>query len=157
MTSCHYQGPAVMLLVLCLFPVQAGEPVHSEVVRPDISEHYVMLYYRDIAAARQFYGETMRLQATFEDSWVTLYRLTPSSFIGIVQEGGSAYHHARDDNAVMVSIVTNDVEAWYRRLTQESSVKVLRKLYDHDSVPIRAFLIEDPGGYTIEFFQWLNR
>jgi len=23
------------------------------------------------------------------------------------------------------------------------------------SAPIRNFMIEDPGGYTVEFFQWL--
>ena len=157
MTTRNYQGLMALLAVLCLAPVRAGETVEHDAARPDISEHYVMLYYRDIDAARRFYGETMHLQATFQDSWVTLYRLTPSSYIGIVQEGGSAYHRARDENAVMVSIVTNDVEGWYQTLTREGSVKVLKEIYDHESVPIRAFLIEDPGGYTVEFFQWLNR
>ena len=56
----------------------------------------------------------------------------------------------------MISIVTNDVDAWYERILADGSVKILMEIYDNESVPIRAFLMEDPGGYTVEVFQWLQ-
>ena len=34
------------------------------------------------------------------------------------------------------------------------SQEVLKPIADSSTNPIRAFLIEDPGGYTIEFFSW---
>jgi hypothetical protein len=57
----------------------------------------------------------------------------------------------------MVSIVSKDVDAWYDVIKNSGDVKVLKDIYDNPSVPIRAFLVADPGGYTIEFFQWLDR
>jgi hypothetical protein len=53
----------------------------------------------------------------------------------------------------MVSIVTDDVAGWYAKL--EPRVRIVKPIYDHPQVPIRAFEMEDPGGYAIEFFQWL--
>ncbi len=55
----------------------------------------------------------------------------------------------------MLSIVTSDVESWYEVLTAKG-IKILTELSDSDSVPVKAFLVEDPEGYTVEFFQWTN-
>jgi len=29
-------------------------------------------------------------------------------------------------------------------------------LHNDESAPIRAFIMRDPGGYTVEVFQWLK-
>ena len=55
-------------------------------------------------------------------------------------------------SVVMVSLVTDDVEAWYRKLGTIAACASSKPLYDHPGVPIRAFEIEDPAGYPIEFF-----
>ena len=52
-----------------------------------ITEQYTMLYYKDIAAARRFYGEILDLEATYNDDWVTLYQVLPVALLGVVQEG----------------------------------------------------------------------
>jgi hypothetical protein len=59
----------------------------------------------------------------------------------------------RDQNSVMLSLVTSEVDAWFDRLQHTADVVVLKEI--GDSGPIRHFLIEDPGGYTVEFFEWL--
>lgn len=117
-------------------------------------EQYTMFYYKDIAAARHFYGEILGLEATFNDEWVTLYRVVPGALLGVVQEGGTAYHPARAENSVMLSLVTGDVDRWHARLQAFPDVRLLKAPYDHAKVPIRAMLVTDPGGYTVEFFQW---
>jgi len=125
-------------------------------VHPSITQQIVMLYYKDLAAARHFYGDILGLQETMEDSWVTIYQSTSSSLIGVVKEGAKgAYHHAQDQNAVMISIVTDDLEAWHDKLKRAKEVNFLKEIYEGAYTPIRAFLVEDPGGYSIEFFQWL--
>lgn len=123
---------------------------------PSIESQTVMLYYENIDAAARFYGETLGLTASFDTEWVKIFRTSETSAVGVVTEGEGAYHKAKGENAVMLSIVTREVDAWYRRLKAAGDVKFLKDIYDNDSVPIRAFLVEDPGGYTVEFYQWLT-
>jgi extradiol dioxygenase family protein len=114
-----------------------------------------MLYYKDLSVARRFYGDILGLQKTMEDSWVTIYRSSPSSFIGIVKGGAKgAYHHAQDRNAVMITIVTDNLEAWHDQLKRAKGVTFLKEIYEGVHTPVRAFLVEDPGGYSVEFVQW---
>jgi predicted enzyme related to lactoylglutathione lyase len=118
-----------------------------------ITGQIVFLYYEDLAAPRKFYGSVLGLDSYFEQDWVTLYRITQTAAIGIVKPGHAPAPAA---SGVMVSISSDVVDEWYSRLRENPSVKILKKIYDHPEVPIRAFLIEDPGGYSIEFFQWLK-
>ena len=115
-----------------------------------------MLYYKDITEVVPFYEQTLGLPKTFNQDWVKIYRLTATSSVALVQEGEGSFHRAQADNAVMLSIVTEDVDAWYERLKQDQGIVFLKDIYNNEHAPIRAFLVEDPGGYSIEFFQWLN-
>ena len=54
----------------------------------------------------------------------------------------------------MVSIVSKNVDEWYGAILNAKNIKIEKEIYDNQSAPIRAFLIRDPGGYTVEFFQW---
>jgi catechol-2,3-dioxygenase len=115
-----------------------------------------MLYYTELEQAAQFYGQTLGLTATMNDDWVKLYEVIPGSLLGLVKAGGTAYHKTQDTNAVMVSIVTEDVDIWYAIVSDNPNIEILKPLYNHATVPIRAFLVADPGGYTVEIFQWLK-
>ena len=53
-------------------------------------------------------------------------------------------------SSVMLSIVTSEVDAWYERLKANAEIVFLKDISENDM--IRSFLIEDPGGYTVEFF-----
>jgi hypothetical protein len=124
----------------------------------DIAEHIVMLYYSDVDKAREFYGSILKLKKALENDWVTLFQVTPKSFIGTVKEDSAGgYHKVQPENSVMVSIATNDVEGWYDRLMSFDDIRFIKHLYDAKSMPIKAFLIADTGGYTIEFFQWREK
>ncbi len=125
----------------------------DETAAPPIDSSITMFYYDDLAAPEAFYGGLLGLEKTFEEDWVKIYKVTETASVGLVRPGGEgAYHTTQAKNAVMLSIVTSDVEAWYRRL-KAAEVKFIKDIENPD-VPIRAFLVEDPGGYTVEFFQW---
>lgn len=128
----------------------------STIQPPPIKENTLMFYYKDVAVVAPFYEETLGLTKTFDEGWVKIYQLTPTSSIGLVQEGETSFHRAQADNAVMLSIVTEDVDAWYQRIKQTPGIVFLKDIYNNENVPIRAFLIKDPGGYSVEFFQWLK-
>lgn len=125
-------------------------------VDQQFTEHYVMLYYKDITAASHFYGSVLSMPTAMDEEWVKLFQVLPGSFIGVVKEGEGAYHKAKKNNAVMVSLVTEDVDTLYESIKSKKNITILKELYDNKSVPIRVFLLADPGGYTIEIFQWLN-
>jgi len=148
----------VLRILLCLFSLPAAGVLAEEIaVQPlSIRENTIMFYYTDLSVVVPFYEETLGLEKTFDQDWVKIYRLTPTSNVGLVREGDEGYHHAQAGNAVMLSIVTDQVDAWYQRLKAVGGVTFLKEIYNNEHVPIRAFLIEDPGGYSIEFYQWLE-
>lgn len=123
---------------------------------PSIDETVIMLYYPELGPAAVFYGEALGLEAVYESAAAKLFRLTPTSVVGIVREGEQAYHRVRKENAVMLSIVTDDVDAWYARLRNRGDIEILKPVANSLENPIRAFLVADPGGYTVEFFSWLK-
>ena len=119
---------------------------------PSITSQTTMFYYKDIEPAARFYGEVLGLENTLDWSWVRFYRTGPASAVGLVTEGDGGWHKVQANNAVMLSLVTEEVDAWYARLRQRDDVVFLKDIADGG--PIRSFLLEDPGGYTVEFFQW---
>jgi extradiol dioxygenase family protein len=129
------------------------EPCMTQQAMPSISSQITMLYYENIDDASVFYGEILGLKKTFDWTWVRFYQTGPASSVGIVTEGDSAWHDVQERNAVMVSLVTEEVDAWYERLSGRDDVVFLKHIGDGGG--IRSFMLEDPGGYTIEFFQWL--
>ena len=143
-------------LVWALVSLPGTNPATAGEDRPVIEESIIMLYYRELTAAATFYGDTLGLEPVFRSDSALLYRLTPNSVIGLIREGDGAYHRVQERNAVMVSIVTPDVDAWYERLGTRDDVSILKPIANSSNNPIRAFLVEDPGGYTVEFFTWLS-
>ncbi|HIL83487.1 MAG TPA: hypothetical protein EYG52_08255, partial [Pseudomonadales bacterium] len=51
-----------------------------------IKENIVMLYYKDLSAVVPFYEDTLGLKKTFNQDWSKIYQLTPTSFVGLIQE-----------------------------------------------------------------------
>ncbi len=151
----------VLILAAGIFCCTA-EPVFADGDAPApaaaaFTEQYTMFYYKDIAGARRFYGDILGLTPTYNDEWVTLYQVLPGALLGVVQEGGTAYHPARSENSVMLSLVTDNVDRWHEKLQAHPDIPMVKAPYNHDKVPIRAMLVRDPGGYTVEFFQWLRK
>ena len=121
----------------------------------DVSGHVVMLYYKDMEKAREFYGTALSLTASFVNDWVTVFQVTPKSYIGTVKEGGAGgFHKTQENNAVMVSLETSDIDRWYEHLKSYGDIHFIKDLYQATTLPMQAFLMLDPGGYTVEFFQW---
>ena len=125
---------------------------------PTIDEQITMLYYSadDFDKAVQFYGTDLQLETTYDDAWVKIYKLNEGAFVGVVRESDGGFHKPNKDSAVMISIVSKSVDDWYSAILNAKNIKIEKEIYDNQSAPIRAFLIRDPGDYTVEFFEWLN-
>jgi len=121
---------------------------------PSLSSQTTMFYYKDIEPAAYFYGNLLGLEKTLDLTWVKFYKTGPASTVGLVTEGDGGWHNVQESNAVMLSLVTEEVDAWYEQLKGKEDITFLKDI--GDGGPVRSFLLEDPGGYTVEFYQWLE-
>jgi hypothetical protein len=132
----------------------------GETARPaaasSVTDQVTFLYYDDLTAPRSFYSEILGRTPYFESDRTSLFRTTTGATIGLVKVPRTGVTPAVKRSVVMVSIVTDDVAGWYKKLKQNPQIHIAKDLYDHPRAPIRAFEVEDPGGYPIEFFQWLT-
>lgn len=123
-----------------------------------MNETITFFYYEDIDAVAPFYDQILRLERTMDEDWVKIFRITATSSVGLVQEG-RGFHSVSEAKPAMLSIVTDDVDHWYEVLVASNAV-IRSKLRpadddaDSSGAPVRGFVIEDPGGYTLEFFSW---
>jgi hypothetical protein len=139
-----------------IFPLEKGQiRCHIVASTMKIKESVTMFYYSGLAAPRDFYGKFLNLQTVFEDDWVTLFRITPNSLIGVIQGGENSFHQVQDTNAAMLSLVTDDVDAWHAKVIAYRKIEIRRDIANSKTTPVRGFIVADPGGYTVEFFQWL--
>lgn len=125
-----------------------------------IDSTVIFFYYEQLESAMAFYGELLGLPVTLDQDWVRIYRITETSSVGLVLQG-RGFHDVAEDKPAMLSMVVSNVDDWYERL-QAAGVKILKPLPPADSnvaagaAPVRGFIAEDPGGYTIEFFTWAD-
>ncbi len=136
-------------------------PVISQAKEATIfDETITFFYYKDLQAQIPFYEGLLGLKKTMDEDWVKIYQISATSSVGIVLQG-RGFHDVANDKPAMLSIVTNDIEMWYQRL-QAAAVPILSELAPSDTdpevgqAPVRSFIVEDPGGYTVEFFTWRN-
>jgi len=129
-----------------------NEAKEIESMRPTTDQQVVMFYYKNLDAAEHFYGDILGFDKTLDEDWVKFYRTSLNGTVGLVAEGEGAWHHVQAKNAVMLSIVTSELDAWYETLRHNKEVRFLKKITEGELV--RSFLVEDPGGYTVEFFEW---
>ncbi len=128
--------------------------------RGSTDETITFFYYEDVAVAAPFYEDLLGFEKTMDQDWVKIYRITPTSSVGLVQQG-HGFHDVSDDKPAMLSIVTENIDAWYEFLV-EADVVIRKELPGYQTklkptdAPVRGFVVEDPEGYTVEFFSWRN-
>lgn len=112
------------------------------------------LYYDALDAPTEFYENILGLELVDDQHWAKIYRIRGNAYLGIV-DGRKGFHRAQENNAVLVTFVVHDVEAWYNRLVSHG-VRIRREIETHTDIHVRCFFAEDPGGYAIEVQTFLN-
>ena len=121
---------------------------------PGIRSQITFLYYRDLAPIEKFYGQALGLDLVEDQGWAKIYAIGGNAFIGIVG-GESAFHQPQDENAVLLTLVVDDVDTWYATL-KARGVNLLTGVREMESIQVRGFFLTDPGGYTLEIQQFLD-
>ncbi len=105
-------------------------------------------YYRDLGAAMRFYEEIMGFALAIDQGWSKIYRIGGGAHVGLVDEA-KGMHKSAPVKPVQLCIRVPDVDAWHE-YAKARNVASLSKLFENDTLGIRAFVFEDPEGYQIE-------
>ncbi|MAU00743.1 MAG: bleomycin resistance protein [Anaerolineaceae bacterium] len=119
-----------------------------------IASQITFLYYKDLAAAQQFYEGILGLETVEDQGWAKIYRVNGTAFVGLVDEAHGSLK-AQLENAVMLTFVVDDVPGWYKYL-RENGVTIRQEYGRSESIQIEYFFAEDPGGYVLEFERFLK-
>jgi len=111
------------------------------------------LYYKNLSRAAEFYENIMRFELCDDQGAAKIYRTYSNAYIGIVDEK-TGHCRAQETNAVLITLVTEDVEQWYNYL-QSKEVKILTEVMQPESFPVKCFFFEDPEGYQLEIQKFL--
>ena len=131
---------AIIAFSLSILTVEAQQ-------RGSTDETITFFYYEDVSAIAPFYEDLLGFEKTMDKDWVRIYRITPTSSVGLVQQG-HGFHDVSDEKPVMLSIITENIDAWYDFLV-EADVVIRKELPDYPSklkptdAPVRGFVVED--------------
>jgi predicted enzyme related to lactoylglutathione lyase len=74
--------------------------------------------------------------------------------LGIVA-GEQAHHRPQEQSAVLITLVVDEVEPWFKRL-KGCGVKMLSEVKQVPGAGVECFFFEGPGGYHFEIQKFLN-
>ncbi len=122
-----------------------------------VSAQVTFFYYGDLAPAERFYGETLGFEKTFDKGWVKFFRLTETSYVGLVDES-HGFHKTAEENSVMLSMETARLEDWYEQAkARGATFKSHPDFAGAGEKMLTSFMLRDPSGYTVEFFRFNRR
>ena len=124
--------------------------------RPEAKAQITFFYYHDLAAAAAFLEEIMGFEMVEDQGSAKIFRVSGNAYVGAVDQA-KGFYKAQPKNAVLFTLVVDDVDQWYQYLTAKGA-KVVREFEAKGTASHyhRRFVIEDPGGYKIEVQQFHN-
>ena len=133
-----------------------SEPAAGDPSPPRVGGVMTVFYYEDLAPAVAFY-ERLGFAKAVDLGWVAIFRISGASMLTLVDATGGSQTPIRGSNkGAILSIETDALEAWRERLARigvaEPNVE-LKRGCEGRSVEIH---VRDPGGYLVEFFQWVD-
>jgi len=105
-------------------------------------------YYKDLNRAADFYQRVMGFKLVQDQRWAKLFQVAENAYMGCV-DGNVGYHKPSDAKPVMLTVVVEDPDAWYRHF-QSLGVETINEPHDDKELNLRIFLLRDPEGYVIE-------
>ena len=107
------------------------------------------VYTEDLDASTQFYSGVLGLECTRDAGDARVFATGDNAGIGVCRVFAD---RVIEPLGSMISIVTDDVDAWYRELLAHDLV--IDPPQRLDSFGIYSLLVHDPNGYVIEFQQF---
>lgn len=118
-----------------------------------LNSQITFLYYKDLNEAKDFFKNILKLEIVDDQGDAIIYRIAKGAFIGIVDEK-KGHCKAQDINAVLITLVTDDVMGWYKYLLSHG-VKMETSIQKPESFLVERFFFKGLGGYEFEVQRFL--
>ncbi|AHE52714.1 hypothetical protein NX02_04865 [Sphingomonas sanxanigenens DSM 19645 = NX02] len=132
-------------------------PMTERLPIPSIDGVLTMFYYRDLAAATDWYERVIGFEKILAFEGLSLFRVHQGSQLALVGEGfGSQQPIAGTNKGAILSIQTRVLQQWHERLFRYQVPGTGEGLQSGGGGLTIEFKVRDPEGYTIEFFEWIE-
>lgn len=101
-------------------------------------------YCDDLQAVARFYEDVLGLPLKLDQGSCRIYRVTETAYLGFCTR-----EDAPRPSGVILTLVTDDVNGWHRRLTERGVIFDKPPAYNPKFKIYHCFL-RDPAGYLIE-------
>ncbi|MFO7626784.1 MAG: VOC family protein [Candidatus Fermentibacteraceae bacterium] len=101
-------------------------------------------YTRNMEETHLFYNGLLKLPMVLDQGRCRIYRVSPGGFIGFCE--GT---RPDPENSVMITLVTDDVDGWFGRVSSEGHT-VIKAPAMNPEFKIYHCFVKDPSGYTVE-------
>jgi catechol 2,3-dioxygenase-like lactoylglutathione lyase family enzyme len=98
----------------------------------------------DLETTARFYEDTLGLPLALDQGSCRIYRVADSAYLGFCRRAGAAR-----PEGVILTLVTEDVDGWHRRLTAQGVPCEKAPVFNPAYRIYQAFF-RDPNGYLIE-------
>jgi len=108
------------------------------------------VYTRDLDATTDFYARILELECSRDEGGARIFSTADNAFIGVCEVFAD---RVVEPQGGMISIVSDDVDAWYQRLI-DNGLQIDKPPQRLQQFGIYSFFVRDPNGYLIEFQQF---
>jgi catechol 2,3-dioxygenase-like lactoylglutathione lyase family enzyme len=113
-------------------------------VSEPFAQHITFLTTRDRARTGDFYERVLGLPLARDQGDCRIYRVSANAFIGFCERAS-----APEPRGVILTLVSDEVDAWYQRLSAQGIAFDKPPTYNPRYRIYHCFLL-DPNGYVIE-------
>jgi catechol 2,3-dioxygenase-like lactoylglutathione lyase family enzyme len=125
--------------------------------RPPITQQVTFLYTNDLPATHQFYAEVLGLPLVLDQGMCRIYQVQPTAFLGFCQAGTAVDRKVEDPSGIVLTLVSDHVDAWHDYLTQHHPHVVIEKPPTHNpTYNIYHLFLRDPNQYLVEIQTFLD-
>ena len=117
---------------------------------PGVTRQISWVYTQDLDLAADFYANRLGMECIRDEGKARLYQTADGAAIGVCETFAD---RVVEPKGGMISLVTDDVDAWYRRLV-DCGLDIENPPHRLERFGIYTFFVTDPNGYIIEFQQF---
>ena len=113
-------------------------------------QQITFLSVSDLERSSVFYRATLGLDLILDQGDCRIFEVTPTAYVGLCARPDGV-----DPAGIIVTLVTDEVDAWHERLTH-AGAKCERPPTHNEKYRLYQAFYRDPDGYLIEIQQFLD-
>ncbi len=117
--------------------------------RPKIEQQVTFLHTADLEKTAVFYQNILGLQLTLDQGACRIFAVGKEAFLGFCQSAGSRLDQSNASDAVILTLVSQDVDGWHDYLVTQG-VPIEKPPTLNEKFNIYHCFLRDPNGYLLE-------